>query len=343
MKAAITTQWNQIAIEDLPRPVPGPGECLVRPTYTGICGSDVHVYLGHHPTAKAPVVQGHEFVGLVEEIGPGPAPGFSVGDRVVVEPLISCGHCEACRMGNWHVCRTLKLLGIHANGAFAETVRVACAKVVPVPKGLNDQAAALTEPFAVGMHVCRRAEVRVGDSVLVIGAGPIGLILGMVAKTAGAEVTFCEVHPERIAQAQDFGFPVLDGAQQPALAAAEATGGEGFDIVLEASGSQPGTLLAAEVCRIRGRIVQVGFFGRRPECDLMKVIFKELTLIGSRVYSFDDFRRTVPLLDRIVQQKTFDVERLICETCDLEALEASIAKMIRGEARGKILVRVTGG
>jgi len=99
-------------------------------------------------------------------------------------------------------------------------------------------------------------------------------------------------------------------------------------------------LLAAELCRLRGRIVQVGFFGRRPEADLMRVIFKELTVIGSRVYSFDDFRRTLPLLDRIARQGAFDIERLICDTCSLEALEASIGRMIRGEARGKILVEL---
>ena len=167
MKAAITTQWNQIAIEDLPRPVPGPGECLVRPTYTGICGSDVHVYLGHHPTAKAPVVQGHEFVGLVEEIGPGPA-GLLRGDRVgrAVDQLRTL---RACRMGNWHVCRTLKLH--HANGAFAETVRVAC-ESRSCAQGLTIKG---RDRAAVGMHVCRRRGVR-GRPVLVIGAGPTPIL-----------------------------------------------------------------------------------------------------------------------------------------------------------------------
>jgi len=340
MKAAVTTQWKKIEIQNLPVPQPAAGQCLVRPLYTGICGSDVHIYLGHHPTAKAPIVQGHEFVGIVEAIGPGPEPGFAVGDRVVAEPLISCGRCEACRVGHWHVCRSLRLLGIHANGAFAERVCVDCRKVVRVPDGLSDRLAALGEPFAVGTHGCRRADLHVGDTVLVIGAGPIGLILGMGAKTAGADVTFCEIQSERIEQAQAMGFPVIDGGQDPVAAAAEATGGEGFDVVLEASGSQPGVLLAAELCRIRGRIVQVGFFGRRPEADLMRVIFKELTVIGSRVYSFDDFRRTLPLLDRIARQGAFDIERLICDTCSLEALEASIGRMIRGEARGKFLVEL---
>ena len=338
MKAAVTTQWNRIEIQDIPQPHAGPGECLIRPKLTGICGSDVHVYLGHHPTAKAPVVQGHEFVGIVERIGDGPDPGFAVGDRVVVEPLISCGRCEACRVGNWHVCRRLNLLGIHANGAFAESVRVACQKVIKVPPGLSDRIAALAEPFAVGVHVCRRAEIRVGDNVLVIGAGPIGLIRGMVAKTAGAAVAFCEVQAERIEQARGLGFAVIDGNQEPAVAVAAATNGEGYDVVLEASGSQPGVLLAAEVCRIRGRIVQVGFFGKRPEADLMKVIFKELTLVGSRVYSLEDFRCTLPVLARMVEQKTFDIDRMICDTCALDGLEASIGRMMRGEARGKILV-----
>lgn len=340
MKAAVTTQWNHIEIQDIPQPEPGPGECIIRPKLTGICGSDVHVYLGHHPTAKAPVVQGHEFVGTVDQIGPGPDPGFAVGDRVVVEPLISCGRCEACRVGHWHVCRKLNLLGIHTNGAFAEAVRVSCQKVIKVPQGLNDRIAALAEPFAVGVHVCRRAEIRVGDNVLVIGAGPIGLILGMVAKTAGADVTFCEVQPERIEQARGLGFPVIDGAKDPSAAVAAATSGEGYDVVLEASGSQPGALLSADACRIRGRIVQVGFFGKRPEADLMKVIFKELTVIGSRVYSLEDFRRTMPVLARIVEQGVFDIDRMICDTCALDGLEGSIGRMMRGEARGKILVQL---
>jgi 2-desacetyl-2-hydroxyethyl bacteriochlorophyllide A dehydrogenase len=264
--------------------------------------------------------------------------GFALGDRVVAEPLISCGRCEACRLGHWHVCRKLGLLGIHANGAFAQYVCVASDKLVRVPDGLEDRAAALAEPFAVGFHVCRRGELRNGETALVIGAGPIGLVIGMVAKVSGADVTFCEVNPERIDQARSFGFPVVDGNQEPAAALAGATQGEGFDAVFEVSGSQPGVLLATEACRIRGRVVQVGFFGRRPEAELMKVIFKELTLIGSRVYSFDDFRRTMPMLARIVGQGAFDVCRLISETCPLDAVEASIHRMIRGEVRGKILV-----
>ncbi len=338
MKAAVTTTWNHIEILERPVPEPGPNESLVRVLYAGICGSDVHIYQGHHPTAKAPVIQGHEFVGILEKIGPGLSPKAQIGQRVVVEPLLSCGVCEACRVGHWHVCRKLGLLGIHADGAFAQYVRVPSTKIIKVPDHLDHKIAALSEPFAVGFHVCRRADLHNGETVLVVGAGPIGLIVGMVAAISGASVTFAEVNAARIEQARAMGFSVFDSSQDAMQHVNQITSGEGFDVVIEVSGSQPGTLLAAEACKIRGRMVQVGFFAKRPEADLMKVIFKELTIIGSRVYTFDDFQRTVPMLARIVSEKRFNLETLISDVRPLNKLEDGIRTMMRGECRGKILI-----
>ncbi len=338
MKAAVTRQWERIEVMDRETPALRDGECLVRVRYAGICGSDVHIFQGHHPTAKAPVVQGHEFVGTLEQIGPGVATEIKVGERVVVEPLISCGRCEACRAGHHHVCRKLGLLGIHADGAFAEKLRVLAEKMIRVPEELSDRVAALAEPFAVGFHVCSRGELRNGDRALIVGAGPIGLIIGIVARLSGASVTFAEIQPARIEQAKAMGFAAFNSGGDPAAIVGEATGGDGFDVVFEVSGSAPGVLLATELCRARGRVVQVGFFGKRPEADLMKVIFKELSIIGSRVYTLEDFRRTVPMLARIVREKHFDVESLIDSTCGLDGVESSIGRMIRGECKGKILV-----
>lgn len=340
MLSAITSEWGHITVRDQAIPELHPGECLIQVRYAGICGSDVHIYQGHHPTAKAPVIQGHEFTGTLVKIGPDTETDISIGDRVVVEPLLSCGRCEACRTGTPHVCRKLGLLGIHVNGAFSEYVRVSANKMIKVPDKLNDKIAALTEPFAVGFHVCSRGDLRNGDKALIVGAGPIGLIIGMVAKISGATVTFAEINKERLTQAQTLGFATIDCNAEPVAAGLKLTEQEGFDVVFEASGSQAGTLLASELCRIRGKIVQVGFFGKRPETDLMKLIFREQTLIGSRVYTFEDFRRTVHMLSRIVEEKLLHLEALISDVLPLADVEKGITQMLNGSCKGKILLEI---
>jgi threonine dehydrogenase-like Zn-dependent dehydrogenase len=194
MKAMVLTEWEKLELKDTPLPELAEDEALIKVKYAGICGSDVHIFTGHHPTAKAPVILGHEFVGTVMKINSRKSLKFKIGDRVVAEPLISCGVCEACLAGNGHVCKNLKLLGIHTDGAFAEYVKVSVAKIIPVADHLSDRVAALTEPFAVGFHVNQRADLKNGDTALVIGGGPIGLIVGMVAKVSGAsKVIFSEI------------------------------------------------------------------------------------------------------------------------------------------------------
>ncbi|MFA9480324.1 zinc-binding dehydrogenase [Phycisphaerales bacterium AB-hyl4] len=341
MQAAVTTRWGKLELQSLAIPEPGPGQVRVRTTLAGICGSDLHIFQGHHPTAVSPIVQGHEFVGIVDAVGPDvPDEGETqVGRRVVVEPLISCGQCEACRRGLVHVCRKLKLLGIHEAGAFGEYFLAPAKKVIAVPDGLADALAALTEPFAVGMHVCRQGGVQTGDRALVVGAGPIGLIVAMVAQTAGAEVAVSEISEARLKQAAAFGFATIDARQDAAEQARERTDGDGFDVVFEVSGSEPGVALAIEAARVRGRLVQVGFFGKPPVADLFKLTLKELSLVGSRVYTEEDFRRTVRLLEQIVEKKRFDLEQLISGQTDLAGLEAAIGRMLAGEVSGKILVQ----
>ena len=341
MKAAVLTEWEKIEMQDVPVPEIAAEECLIKVKYAGVCGSDLHIYKGHHPTAKAPVILAHEFVGTVEKINTKTATHIKVGDRVVVEPLISCGTCEACREGNWHVCKNLKLLGIHANGGFAEYVKVSAQKVIKIEDGLSDRIAALAEPFAVGFHVNQRAGVKNGDKILVIGGGPIGLIVGMVAKIGGASnIVFSEINPARIEQIKAFGFDkVINPATEDALVrVAELTDNEGFDVVFEVSGSQPGILFATQACRIRGTVVPVGFPGKVPEYDVMKVIFKELSVVGSRVYTFNDFKKTVNMLENVVKNNVFDVEKLISDTYSLDDLEKALIAMKEGKNLGKILI-----
>ncbi len=342
MKAALLTDWENIEFRDISKPKIKDGECLIKVSYAGVCGSDLHIYGGHHPTAKTPVVMGHEFVGVVEEIKTNDkSSNIKPGDRVVTEPLISCGVCEACKEGNWHVCKNLKLLGIHSDGGFAEYVKVSADKIIKVADGLSDRVAALTEPFAVGFHVNQRAGIKNGDRVLVIGGGPIGLIVGMVAQISGAsEVVFSEINPARIKLIKSLGFEkVINPIDEDELKKAnQLSNNEGFDVVYEVSGTEPGLSFAAEACRIKGTIVPVGFPNKTPKFDVLKVIFKELNVVGSRVYSFSHFKKTVSMLEKIVENKIFDVEKLISATYPLAELEKAIILMREGDNLGKVLI-----
>lgn len=343
MKAAYLTEWKKLGVAELPVPQISEGEALIRVTYAGICGSDVHIFEGNHPTAKAPMIMGHEFVGTVEQLSGNPENGIKVGDRVTAYPLISCGRCAACLEGNPHVCRSLKLLGIHTNGGFAEYVAVRTQALVKVDEALDDQVAALSEPFAVGVHVNERAGIREGSTVLIIGGGPIGLICGIVARYYGAsQIVYSEINPERIAQIKAFGFPdVIDPRTEDANARTAAlTGERGFDVVLEVSGSQPGLIFATQACAIRGTIVPVGFPGKRPEFDILQCIFKELTLVGSRVYSFEHFTRAVRMLEDMVKSGMADPSRIISNVYPVAESQQALQKMVDGRNLGKILIKM---
>lgn len=340
MKAAVVTEWKHVEVQDVPIPEIDEGECLIKVRYAGVCGSDLHIYEGHHPAATTPVVLGHEFVGTVKEIKPQVPTDVTAGDRVVVQPLISCGVCEACQEGNWHVCRDLKILGVHTDGAFAEYVKAPVEKVIKVSDALPDRVATLTEPFAVGFHVNRRAGLRNGDTALVIGGGPIGLVVGMMAKIGGAlQVVFSEIDPNRVDLIQELGFTAINPDQEDAMERIdELTDGMGFDVVFEVSGSQGGVRLAPRACRIRGTIVLVGLPAEPPRLDTTQAVFKELTMVGSRVYSLSHFRKTTKVLDDIVANDLFDVEKLISDTRSLDDLEAVLRTMKEGRNRAKILI-----
>lgn len=339
MRTIVTTEWGKMEAQEAPIPDPGEGQVRLRTRLAGICGSDVHIFQGHHPTAKSPIVQGHELVGVIDALGPGmEGLDFAEGQRVVVEPLISCGVCEACRRGLQHVCRKLKLLGIHENGAFGEYFLAPAAKLIRVPETLDDDIAVLTEPFAVGVHVCSRAAMDPGGRALVIGAGPIGLVVAMVARATGSQVAIAEVSEPRLAMAKAFGFATIDAKKDAAALASTFSGGDGFDATFEVSGAAPGLSLALEATRVRGTIVQVGFFGTPPTAELMKLTLKELSLVGSRVYTHEDFRRTVRLLDRIVAEGDIDLKGLISERTGLDGVEPAIHRMLAGEVVGKVLV-----
>jgi 2-desacetyl-2-hydroxyethyl bacteriochlorophyllide A dehydrogenase len=341
MKAAILTNWKQIEISEIAAPTAGPGEVLINVGCAGICGSDVHIYKGTNPIAVTPVVPGHEFAGRIAALGAN-VTGLDMGCRVAVQPLRFCGACTPCKRGTPHVCEKLIVVGVNQNGGFAEHVVVPADCVFPIPDSLPDETAALAEPFSIATHSLRRGGITSSDRVLVIGAGPIGLYTALTARYLGArQVHISEPNPQRREVASSYGFACTDPTSTGAIESIRAiSDGEGFDLVSETSGSEAGFDFAAEATSVQGRIVLLGFpHGGKAPINVTRAIIKELSLIGSRVCTRDQFRATLTMLNDLQQSGSVDLEALHTQPRPLAELERSILDVANGSESAKILIR----
>lgn len=315
MKSIVYKNAEEIACEDKPLPQAGPGECLIKVAYVGVCGSDMFIYQGVHPRAKAPLIMGHEFSGTIVD----GHPTLSKGTPVTVYPLLSCGHCDPCRNGYAHVCNTLRLIGIDCDGAMAEYVKVPVDKVMPIPADLSLKLGAILEPLAVGVHAVRRSGYKPGDRAVVFGAGPIGLCVASCLKYFGAsEVIVVEANPHRLGVAARFGFTTIDAKSEDVVARVkELTGGSGADFAFDCAAHPSVQTVLMDVLRVQGTAVVVGSYRKPPEVDLLKVEFKELTMIGIRVYERRDFEIATSLL----QSGKIDFGPMLSEATPEEAPE----------------------
>jgi (R,R)-butanediol dehydrogenase/meso-butanediol dehydrogenase/diacetyl reductase len=297
MKAISYQGKDSVAVVDMPMPQLARDKVLIKVAYAGICGSDLSIVAGKHPRATPPLVMGHEFSGVIADTPPGTFSDLKIGDRVTVYPLLSCGQCYVCKMGLPHVCRDLKLIGIDTDGAFAEYVLAPEEAVIRIPDDLSDKEGALIEPLAVCIHAAHMSRMQVGDMVIVTGAGPIGLLMAMVARASGAsEVIVTEVAQSRIVVARELGFTVLDATDDNLVEQVlTLTKGRGGDIVFEATGHPSVAPYLMELVRIRGQIVQVGIFKQPVAIDLRALNFHEVDIVGSRVYTLEDFDRAIGL------------------------------------------------
>jgi (R,R)-butanediol dehydrogenase/meso-butanediol dehydrogenase/diacetyl reductase len=297
MRAALYIGDGTFRVEARPPRPPGPGEVQLDVAYVGICGTDLHIKHGAMDArVRIPAVIGHEMSGTVAVAGEG-VTGFAPGDPVTVMPLQWCGRCPACVAGHRHICQNLVFVGIDAPGAMQQSWTVAERLLVRLPPGLGLEAGALAEPVAVAVHDVRRGAVSRGQRALVVGGGPIGLLIACVAATAGADVVVSEPNEFRRSVARRLGFRAVD----PADASAEAelddwTGGAGADVSFEVSGSPAGIMTATRALRVRGRLVVVGIHSRPAPVDLFRVFWRELELVGARVYDRGDFEHAVQLL-----------------------------------------------
>jgi (R,R)-butanediol dehydrogenase / meso-butanediol dehydrogenase / diacetyl reductase len=313
---------------------PAPGEVRLEVAYCGICGTDLHIAHGAMDhRVRPPQVIGHEMSGTVSEIGAG-VEGFSVGDPVVVRPLDSRGETAADN-GFGHISRNLKFLGIDTPGAFQSSWTVPAFTLHRLPDGVDLRIAALAEPLAVACHDVRRAEVEAGEFVVVIGGGPIGLLVALVARQGGARVLVSEVNALRRALASELGFETVDpSADDVSARVSELTETRDADVVFEVSGSAAGALEMTRLASLRGRLVVVAIFPEPQPVHLFDFFWKELQLRGARVYEAEDYERAIAL----IAEGGMPLDRLITAVEPLDRLPAVFEEHARRSAAMKILV-----
>lgn len=288
MKALLLSEYKHLAVADLPVPVPGPGEVLVRVAACGICGSDVHGYDGSSGRRIPPIVMGHEAAGIVATVGEG-VTGYRVGDRVTFDSTVYCGECEFCRRGEVNLCDRRQVVGVSCGdyrrpGAFAEYVTVPERILYRLPDGLSFSDAAMLEAVSVAIHAVRVADIKGGETALVIGAGMIGLLILQAAKASGcARVFITDVDASRLEMARSLGADAIIDSSRESLTARvqRLTSTRGVDVALEAVG-RPETVAAAIDCtRKGGTVALVGNISPEVSIPLQKVVTRQIRLQGS--------------------------------------------------------------
>lgn len=355
MKAARSYGVKDMRVEEMELREPRENEVQIKVMYCGICGSDIHGYfegwalptLPHPITGKTlPVVLGHEFAGEVVKVGTSVAE-FAPGDRVVVEPLLYCGECEACRNGIFSCCENAvgrdgsgNIVGFGEDGGFAEYVNVEARSVYRIPDTMSYKAAALVEPTAVAVKAVHRSGLKVGQSIAIFGAGPIGLLIAIVAMQAGAtDVFVVDVSDERLALARELGVKhTLNPARTDAVADIYRLTGNGVDIAFDAAGVQATIDSSIDVIKKTGTVQIVAVFAKPPVVRLADLLMKGANLLTTLCYE-NNYPETIRLIAR--QPEVY--EKVVTKTVKLDRLVEEIASLHSDKSQAKVLVETFEG
>ncbi len=339
MSAAFCRGPGTVVLDEVARPAPGPDDVVVAVRSCGICGTDLHWY---HDTMMIPAVcPGHEIAGEVAEVGSA-VRGLRAGDRVALEGIASCGSCRSCAAGNYHLCPSLGVVGITIPGGFAERVRIPARHCFPIPRDIDFPTAALSEPLAVAVHGARIGGLSLGQRVVVLGAGTIGLAAVIAARAGGAgEILVTARRPQQRAAALALGADrVFDDADESALR--EAAQESPVDLVLETVGGMADTLEAAVgVCRPGGTICVVGVYTKPIVFPSIFMIAKELRLQGSMVYNRSGARADFEIVEDILARRGAQIgETLVTHRFPLADIAAAF-RTADDKGTGSIKVTVT--
>jgi (R,R)-butanediol dehydrogenase / meso-butanediol dehydrogenase / diacetyl reductase len=318
-------------------PVPRAGEALLRVRRVGICGTDLHIYQGHldHRVPTDGII-GHETYAEVVESPVGS--GFTPGDRVVVEPVLFCGACSACRRGATYLCRQLKVLGVDVAGGMQDYWAVPADRLLKVPDAIGDSEAPVIEPLAVATHDVARAGVKAGDSVVVIGGGPIGCLIALVARHRGARVKIAEINPYRVQLLQSFGLDTIGPGEHPAQVVSDWTDGSGADVAFEVTGDPAAARLITDLVRVWGTIAIIAIHAEPVPFDLYALFARELTVHGSRLYTRAAWEDAIGL----AATGAIPIGKLVSRLIPLEDLQKGMEEALGGGKVMKVVVDLAG-
>lgn len=331
-------RWHgprDIRLDDVPEPTTTATlDALIALDLCGICGTDLAEYRdgpgmiasSPHPLSgrQPPITLGHEFVGTLRE-GRSPDGTIVPGMRVTVDACLRCGVCSACVRGDYHRCRYGGSIGLHSDGGFAAVVAVPAACLVAVPDGVTDLQAALTEPFAVGLHALERGGLGPGDTVVVLGFGPIGAASALVAQALGAAPVVVERHEGRRAAAERLGLRTVDAGEGLARRIRQSVGGGGADVVVESTGVAALVPQAVECASRGGRIVLAGLPHETSSVDMRRLTLFERSLIGTLGYRHD-----CPRVLALVAAGRLDPEVIVTDVVPLGEAVSTIERLATG-------------
>ena len=344
MRALVKEQPGPgMVVRDVPMPVCGPNDVLIRVHHAGVCGTDLHIWEWDSWASqrlRPPVIIGHEFAGEVAQVGAdaNAAGLLAIGDLVTAEGHIVCGHCLQCRLGDAHLCRRTVIIGVDRDGAFAEYIAMPASNVMQLA-GIPTEIGAIMDPLGNAVHTVLEGPVA-GARVLVVGCGPIGCFAVGVARAAGASLVIAsDLNPRRLELARAMGaHATLDPSRDDVVARVrELTGGDGVDLVCEMSGHPAGHAQAFAAARQGGRINMLGTPSRSTEVNFARdVIFKGLTLYGvtgRRMY------RTWDEMQRFLRNGQLDPRPVITHRFPLERIAEAIQVIKDGQA-GKVILEI---
>lgn len=329
MKAIEIIKPGEISIVERPIPECKDNEVLIKVKAAGICGSDVHIYHGKNAFATYPRVVGHEFAGEIVKVG-SQVNKLKVGDGVAVDPVSSCGHCYACRVGRHNVCKSLSVMGVHRDGGYREYVAVDAASAHKLPEDIPWKIAAMVEPYTIAAQVLDRGRLSSNDTVLICGAGPIGLILLQAVKMVGAKVAVMDIIESRLDMAKEMGADIVINSQKSDMVEEmmKFSNNEGASLILEATGN----IGVLETCIQKiagpaGRVVVLGFSTELVKIPQVAIMSKELEIIGTRLNN-----HKFPEVIEWFAKKLVQPEKILSHTFEFEEIEKAFDFMAKHPA-----------
>ncbi len=321
MKAIKFEKPWEVVCADMEKPIPGPGQALIRVKAAGICGSDIGAFRGTNGLVSYPRVIGHELAGVIESVPEDNPKGLKAGDHVIADPYLYCGHCYPCSIGRTNCCTDLHVLGVHVDGGMAEYFCHPADMLVKMPDNMDWISAAMAEPLTISLHGVHRGGLKAGEYCAIYGAGPIGLLAGLVAEAYGAHAILIDIVQERLDFAKELGieYIVNSGREDPAGVVSGITGGSMAQLVMECTGANACIRGSLDLVSNAGRITFTGW--PKKETSLPTDVFtrKEIDIRGART-SAGEFEEAIEL----ITSGRVDVRKLLTKTVSLEEAPETI-------------------